>query len=252
MPDTLDEILKEFEKCSLSELDTVKLMNRVDTKYVLNKKSLLEVMPRLVKNYKCLEIDGKSLLSYKNLYFDDDELICFQDHHRKIPNRFKVRIRKYIETDTVFLEVKKKHKGRTNKTRVVIKDFVNSLKTDHISFINETIGSNCKLIPSLWNDFQRITLVNKAKTERLTLDFNLAFEFNDRKKAYPNIVIAELKQSNVNRTSDFYQELKRRLIRPYKVSKYCVGSMNIYNRGVLKTNRFKQKDIYINKLNNAC
>jgi len=252
MINDLNKIIEDFEKCSLSEMDSVKLMNRVDTKYVLNLSDFLEVLPNLISDYKCLQIDGKSLLSYKNQYFDDSEFLCFKEHHRKKPKRFKVRIRKYIETDTTFLEIKKKNKGRTDKARIVVGDFVKSLKPEHLSFINKTLGKECDLIPSLWNDFQRITLVNKSKTERLTLDFNLSFEFKGKKKIYPNIVIAELKQSNVNRTSSFYKELKKRLIRPYRVSKYCIGSMDIYSKNDLKANRFKKKSLYINKLNNAC
>ena len=116
---TLSDILKNFQKCSLSDMDRVKLMNRVDTKFVLSKESLFEILPNLFNDYLCLEINGQSLLSYKNQYFDDEDFSCFQDHHRKIPNRFKVRIRKYLDTHVSFLEIKKKIKGRTNKSRII-------------------------------------------------------------------------------------------------------------------------------------
>ena len=76
-------------------------------------------------------------------------------------------------------------------------------------------------------------------------------KFNNIKKKYNNIVIAELKQSNVNRNSAFFKELKKRIIRPYRISKYCIGSMDI-NSKKIKTNRFKKKYLYINKLNSAC
>ena len=251
MSNPLSDILKKFVKCSLSDMDQVKLMNRVDTKYVLSKQSLFEILPELVNDYRCLEINNVSLLSYKNQYFDDDTFSCFQDHHRKIPKRFKVRIRKYIDTHVSFLEVKKKIKGRTNKSRIVVDDFVEGLDKQQSEFINKTIGESHVLSPTLWNDFQRITLVNNNNSERLTLDFNLTFEFNNVKKKYNNIVIAELKQSNVNRNSAFFKELKKRIIRPYRISKYCIGSMDI-NSKKIKTNRFKKKYLYINKLNNSC
>ena len=251
MSNTLSDILKNFQKCSLSDMDRVKLMNRVDTKFVLSKESLFEILPNLFNDYLCLEINGQSLLSYKNQYFDDEYFSCFQDHHRKIPNRFKVRIRKYLDTHVSFLEVKKKIKGRTNKSRIVVDDFVEELDSQQSEFINKEIGENHVLSPTLWNDFQRITLVNKNNSERLTLDFNLKFELNNVKKNYNNIVIAELKQSNVNRNSVFFKELKKRIIRPYRISKYCMGSMDISSEKI-KTNRFKKKYLYINKLNNAC
>ena len=182
MSNTLSDILKNFQKCSLSEMDQVKLMNRVDTKFVLSKESLFEILPNLFNDYRCLEINGQSLLSYKNQYFDDEDFSCFQDHHRKIPNRFKVRIRKYLDTHVSFLEVKKKIKGRTNKSRIVVDDFVDGLDDQQSEFINKAIGESHVLSPTLWNDFQRITLVNNDHSERLTLDFNLSFEFNDVKK----------------------------------------------------------------------
>ena len=70
-------------------------------------------------------------------------------------------------------------------------------------------------------------------------------------KKYDNIVIAELKQSNVNRNSAFFKELKKRIIRPYRISKYCMGSMDISSEKKLKQIDLK-KYLYINKLNNAC
>ena len=165
MSNTLSDILKNFQKCSLSDMDRVKLMNRVDTKFVLSKESLFEILPNLFNDYLCLEINGQSLLSYKNQYFDDEDFCCFQDHHRKIPNRFKVRIRKYLDTHVSFLEVKKKIKGRTNKSRIVVDDFVEELDSQQSEFINKAIGENHVLSPTLWNDFQRITLVNKDNSE---------------------------------------------------------------------------------------
>ena len=103
MSNTLSNILDNFDKCSLSDMDKVKLMNRVDTKYILCKQSLFDILPSLIKDYKCLEINKTSLLSYKNQYFDDENFICYNLHHRKKPKRFKVRIRKYIDTKTIFI-----------------------------------------------------------------------------------------------------------------------------------------------------
>ena len=62
----------------------------------------------------------------------------------------------------------------------------------------------------------------------------------------------ELKQGKANRTSVFFKELKNRLIRPYRISKYCIGTMDLYSNKKIKPNRFKKKYLYINKLNKAC
>jgi len=252
MSNNISDILNKFDKCSLSEMDSVKLMNRVDTKYILNKTDFLEVFKLLHKDYFCLEIKGNSLLSYKNQYFDDSIFGCFHDHHRKKTNRFKIRIRKYVESDICFLEVKKKKKGRTDKERILVDGFVDKLDEKKLNYIQGKVNKEIRFSPTLWNDFQRITLVSKTEAERLTLDFNLSFEFEGKKKTYPNIIIAELKQGKANRTSVFFKELKNRLIRPYRISKYCIGTMDLYSNKKIKSNRFKKKYLYINKLNKAC
>jgi hypothetical protein len=61
------------------------------------------------------------------------------------------------------------------------------------------------LKPVMWNSFHRMTLVNKTENERLTLDFDLTFKWNDKTQNFNNLIIAELKQENVNRNSVFYQ-----------------------------------------------
>ena len=101
----------------------------------------------------------------------------------------------------------------------------------------------------MWNSFHRMTLVNKSENERLTLDFDLTFKWNDKTQNFNNLIIAELKQENVNRNSVFYQLMKSRYIRPYRLSKYCIGSIELYGDS-LKFNRFKKKLLQLKKINN--
>ncbi len=101
----------------------------------------------------------------------------------------------------------------------------------------------------MWNSFQRITLVSKTENERLTLDFNILFEKDGVKKSFNQLVIAELKQEDLNRNSTFYQLMKKHQIRPYRLSKYCLGSVEIYGEEKLKFNRFKKKLLYLKKIN---
>ena len=96
--------------------------------------------------------------------------------------------------------------------------------------------------------FSRITLVHKEKTERLTFDLNIQFQDSSETKSLTNLVICELKQGATNRSSIFYQITKKRLIRPLRVSKYCVGMMNFYSALELKQNRFKKKTLSLNKI----
>jgi hypothetical protein len=45
--------------------------------------------------------------------------------------------------------------------------------------------------------------------------------------------------------------MKKERIRPYRLSKYCIGSVEIYGEEVLKFNRFKKKLLFLNKINHA-
>ena len=102
-----------------------------------------------------------------------------------------------------------------------------------------------KVVPKLWNSFQRITLVNTKEIERLTLDLNLTFNWNDKVRAFEHVVIAELKQENVNRNSLFYNLMKSHGVRANSMSKYCVGGLTLNPE--LKANNFKDKILLIDK-----
>ena len=127
-----------------------------------------------------------------------------------------------------------------------MEDFESSLSLTSLEFINKIIPDKLNLQQMLWNNFHRITLVNKTETERLTLDIGLNFDWKHNSKQLPNIIIGELKQEKVNRKSPFMRLLKENGIRPFKISKYCIGAK--YMHPELKNNRFKEKHLYINKL----
>lgn len=240
------KILEKFQGTSLSEMDEVKLMNRTDTKFVVKRTLFNEVLPALGEHYKVLEILGNRINSYETLYYDYPNFQFFLDHHNGRGNRFKVRIRNYVESKLYFLEIKNKFKGRTIKKRIKVDDFELELSEKSKGFINDVIGKETNLEAKLWNSFGRITLVNNTEKERLTLDLNLTFEWKDNKVVYDHVVIAELKQENVNRNSIFYSLMKKNGIGPYSISKYCVGAVSL--NPDLKYNNFKEKLLLIDKL----
>ena len=118
------------------------------------------------------------------------------------------------------------------------------------NFIKEAGISNSALIPTLLNNFSRITLVSKNLDERLTLDLNLTFKWNGKEKVVKNIVVAELKQKKAMRNSPFYQLMKNRLIRPLRISKYTIGIIMLYGIDNIKYNRFKKKLLKLKKIQN--
>jgi hypothetical protein len=245
----IKDLLEAFDPITLQEMDRVKLMNRVDTKFAFTANELHFLLPYLSESYFVLKVEETTTPHYESLYFDDDRFSFFRDHHNGKGDRFKVRIRKYVESNLFFLEVKHKIKGRTDKKRIVTDQFNEVLPESDLIFVQNELQAAKNLIPTMWNSFQRVTLVSKTENERLTLDFNIVFEKDGLKKSFKQLVIAELKQEKLNRNSSFYQLMKKQQIRPYRLSKYCLGSVEIYGEDKLKFNRFKKKLLYLNKIN---
>jgi hypothetical protein len=103
------------------------------------------------------------------------------------------------------------------------------------------------LQPVLNNHFHRITLVNKAKTERLTIDSELHFHnlVSGTDKDMGKLVIIELKRDGLC-YSPVLEMLRRLRIHPHGFSKYCMGSA-LTNKA-LPVNRFKSKLREINQI----
>ncbi len=244
---SVDHLLENFETIGLEEMDAVQLMNRVDTKFTFNESKLNEFLPLLASDYRILKVDNSLITNYESLYFDDKKLTSFGDHQRKKINRFKVRFRKYLNSGISFLEIKHKVNGRTEKTRIPADDITTEMNSNQKDFV-KSIGVEGNLSPSLMNRFSRITLVHKTIPERLTLDINISYEWEGKKKKITDIVIAELKQHKAQRNSAFYQLMKKHLIRPLRISKYCIGMIQMYENGTIKYNRSKKKLITLKKI----
>ena len=239
-------ILSLFSPISLEEMDSVKLLNRTDTKFIFNYNLFEAILSEIKNDYQILTINKKKTAAYKTLYFDTNHFKFYIDHHNRKGNRFKVRIRKYLDSDLCFLEIKNKRKGRTIKSRIPIKDFEKNLTSNSLDFVKSTVPQIEPLETKIWNSFERITLVNQKRKERLTIDFNLLFEYENKKFSVDHLVICELKQEKANRNSPIHNIFKLNNILPNRISKYCIGAGLVYDH--LKKNRFKEKYLMINKL----
>ena len=242
---SISSLISKFTPISLAEMDSVKLMNRVDTKYVASLAMLPAILQAARTDYFAQEVNGKRIASYDTMYYDTETLDMYMRHHDRQLVRQKIRIRQYLDTGQEFLEVKKKNnKGRTKKKRI-------ALPVDEATiadFIEQKSRySWATIAPHLRTAFHRITLVNKAKTERLTIDLDLVWEnvLTGEKKTYPELVIIELKRDG-NAPSQMTKIMLNQHIKPLKISKYCIGTA-LTTPG-LKRNRFKAKIRRIEKL----
>ena len=66
-------ILDQFTPISLSAMDRVKLMNRIDTKFAFRIGLLENLLDELKSEYKILEINTIRSPKYESLYFDDEK-----------------------------------------------------------------------------------------------------------------------------------------------------------------------------------
>lgn len=244
-----NQIIKELDPISLEEMDTVKLMNRTDTKFTMNALLLPEILEKCKDDYRILEVRSIRAASYKTLYFDTDKINFFTDHHNERPSRYKVRIRNYVESGLFFLEIKHKKEGRTIKSRVKVNSFESPLTAQSENFVNETMGAEKNLFPVLWNNFKRITLVNKTEKERLTIDIQVGFDSNGKQLSLDSLVIAEVKQERINRNSKFIRLMREYCIRETGISKYCLGT--VLTNPNAKYNNFKAKILTLNKIMKA-
>jgi hypothetical protein len=244
---TIENIINQFNSTSLKEMDNIKLLNRVDTKFICSISKLKDVLNDLLEFYKVLEINDQRLMSYRTKYYDTFDFRMFLEHQNGKLNRYKVREREYINSDLNFLEVKfKNNKRRTLKSRIVKTESFNWFTNKEIDFLDyKSPFSSEELQIKLINTFQRITLCNQ--TERVTIDFKLKFEDgNGGIGTLPLLAIIEVKQDKYSINSDVIQVLRKHKVRSNSFSKYCIGTSMIYPH--LKSNRFKSKILLINKL----
>jgi len=102
---------------SREEMDHVKLLERIDTKFVIHGQQLQGFLAEMSAHYNVLMIGGQSLHPYETLYFDTPEYQLYMMHHNGKRHRFKLRCRKYVNSGISFFEVKTK----TNSCRTVKK-----------------------------------------------------------------------------------------------------------------------------------
>ena len=239
--------LNKFETITLSEMDDVKLMSRTDTKFVFNFSRLPEFLEKLSQFYRVLSIDGNLIHDYKSLYFDTEDRKFYIEHHNRRVNRNKIRFREYVGSGLTFLEIKlKNNKGKTIKKRIKVDSISEEITEQQQKYIHKIIGYPIEVSAKQWINFSRVTFVHKAQKERLTMDINLTFNNKKDEGDLKNIVIAEVKQERMSRSSDFMRVAKEMSILPMRLSKYCMSTLSLNPK--LKKNRFKEKSLFINKL----
>ena len=247
----MNDILSTFSPISLEQMSGVKLMNRTDTKFVTNTERLRQLLEMARDDYYVQEIDGERNLEYDTTYFDTTQFDMYNQHQWGHTNRQKIRFRTYCISGLQFMEVKTKNNhGRTKKKRIEVADMDVQDEVKRLFLKKHLRYGVDTLQPALNNHFSRITLVNKGKTERLTIDSALRFHnlLSDQELDMGGLVIIELKRDG-QVYSPVLEMLRQLRIQPHGFSKYCMGSA-LTGSDHLQVNRFKRKLIEVGKLVN--
>jgi hypothetical protein len=237
--------LQCFAPVNLGGLDKVKLMNRVETKYIFHRRHLDSLLAEVAGEYAILEIDGKRAFDYASLYFDTPDYQLYRQHHQGKSNRVKLRYRAYMDTGEVFFEIKQKVKGvRTDKYRVRQPAIQEAISADASQLMNRhKIILPDEVEAKTWIHYKRITLAAKGSEERVTIDLAMRCKDAQSEINFPDLVISEVKQAKMSRRSPFVTALHRRWIPDFRISKYSLAVAMMVPG--IKTHLFKAK---INRL----
>ncbi len=234
-----DNPLALFSHLSLEELGSGSLLDRKETKYIFSKDRMISLLHGLETDYRVLEVNRRRSFDYHSVYFDTPERTFYRQHHAGALPRWKIRQRTYLNSGLSFLEVKyKDNRGVTHKTRQQISSSTGALFEGAGLLQDSNFPARIGSLKSvLETRYSRITLVFKDKKERITIDRQLGFSHDGHSRSLSGLVIAEIKQAQLNPGSPFIKQMKEIGIRPGPFSKYCIGSTLLDPS--LKHNRFK-------------
>ena len=244
----METIIGSYEPITLEEMSGIKLMNRIDTKFVTTLPRLRELLLMARSDYRMQEIGGERNMLYETTYFDTQHFDMYCCHQAGHANRQKIRFRTYVDSHLQFMEVKTKNNhGRTKKKRMEVTNMDLGDRQKRLFLEHHLRYDVDELRPAIENRFRRMTLVNRGRTERLTIDTDLRFHnlVTGEERHMGPLVIIELKRDGLCH-SPVLAMLRQLRVHPHGFSKYCMGSA-LTNKQ-LPVNLFKPKLIDVRRI----
>ena len=202
------------------------LLRRIDSKFVVRRAVIDELLAGLDRDYAAFKVASGSIADYHSLYFDTPELTCFHDHRRGRRLRHKVRIRHYPDRDVSYLEVKSKRSELvTHKHRLRVPYRHEALGDEQVAFMRRHIGALADVMrPEVRINYRRIGLLGLRTAERVTIDLGLHFvDLDDQVHPMGDVAVVELKQSGSSRTTPIARRLAAAGLREQSLSKYTTA-----------------------------
>ncbi len=235
----LGATLSGLDRFPVEQMADYALLRRMDTKFLYPAENLEALIQSLSEHYGLLLAGGQPIATYQTLYFDSPDKASYHQHHRGQRDRFKIRIRHYLERELSFLEVKRKtNHNVTIKTRRRRAFLDSSIDGSDCSFLKDhTPCELSRIVPQVWTNFSRITLIGLGVKERLTVDLGLEYEADRGKCHMRGLAVIEIKQPRFWPRSPAMLALRTRGIRPSGMSKYCTAQATLFPG--LRCNRFQ-------------
>ncbi len=226
----IDKALAEFEEIDLESLNQRSaLLERVERKYIVDMRDLPALLLALRETHSLLAINGNRLHRYTSTYFDTPDLLCFRAHNQQRSNRFKLRVRSYLDSHQAFFELKEKTRvSATRKLRQPAQDPESTLPEQLVERVAQLSQRHHPLVfrRNLIVSYSRITLASKVENLRLTIDTDLSFCLHDNPQAGVSAskAIIEVKSHKPFSLTD--RLLREHGLRPQKqLSKYCIAAI---------------------------
>ncbi|MDX6705183.1 MAG: hypothetical protein QOI48_1029 [Solirubrobacteraceae bacterium] len=243
----VDALAAQFAPTTLDELEhTSALRERVESKYIVTWETFEALAGELLDSHRVLEIDDLRVFTYETLYFDSGSLKTYRDHVMQRRKRFRIRSRRYVESDSYVFEVKLKGpRGQTIKHRLErVPELHRAIDPRAEEFLDKVLidqyhrGVIEPLEPTLNTKYRRLTLASAEGSEKLTCDFDLRLSATSGRAAglAGNHVMIESKSERGGLPAD--RVLRSMGARPVSCSKYCVGIAMTHH--AVKTNGFRR------------
>ena len=241
------EAFLQFQIASPALLDARSLNKRVDTKFLLGRNRLPNLLDSFSKCTQLVHTAVQDKPNYHTEYWDTKEHQLLRAHLRGQRPRFKVRVRRYQDRELQYLEIKTATpQHRTLKARQAITYPRNLSKEElrHTELLkqNQQIQS-LQLEPKLTTTFQRFTLLGIKENVRMTIDIRPQFKCQSQVKSLEELVIIELKQERARPRGTLMTILREARIDQMSFSKYCTASALLFPELSMPAYRAKIRQI---------
>lgn len=235
LPTTRERVVAAVASLPAVDLATLEsgaaLLTRIDRKYVVPVATFEDLVAELRQrdDWAALDIADRRLFGYESVYFDTPDLATYRAHLQRRRQRYKVRVRRYVDSGHCMLEVKRKGvRGLTVKERQPHDVFQRvDLGEPGRRFVSEAVGDGGRIAvgelrPVVTTTNRRATLTSLTSRARLTVDTDLVCGWDDRHAALrPGFVVLESKVEGHAAAVD--RLLRSMGERPVVISKYCLG-----------------------------